>query len=152
VVADFENAMDERSCEKRLVGWVDADERNVPEAIGDVTLADDMGGAVFGESDNFVGEGGIVAVIAKLSNRNEGFAGHSRKNIGLARSKRKWREGTIGREKGAVGGLEVDSINGAQYVDRLRRGGVARKEWWGRENGWCSRCQQLRGKKGWKLG
>lgn len=102
--------VDERSGEKRLVGWVRADQRNVPEASGEVTVADDMGGAGFGESDKFGGEGGVVAVIAQLSNRNEGFSGDSRKNMGLARSKRKWRERTIGREKGAVGGFEVGAI------------------------------------------
>jgi hypothetical protein len=80
-----------------------------------------MGGAVFGESDNFVGEGGIITVITKLSNGNEWFSGDSRKYIGLVRSQRKWRECTIGWEKGAVSGSEVGSI-GETDAEPVRNG------------------------------
>jgi hypothetical protein len=62
----------------------------MPKSIGGVAMADYAGRAIFGEFDMIGGEGGMVAVVAKLSDRNKTAAGKGRENVGLASTQRKW--------------------------------------------------------------
>ena len=50
----------------------------VPEAVGAVAVAGDGGSVVFDEADGMGGENGRVAVIKKLADGDEGFAGETR--------------------------------------------------------------------------
>jgi hypothetical protein len=56
----------------------------MPKSIGRVAMADDAGGAIFGEFDMIGGESGMVAVIAKLADGNKTAAGEGGENVGLA--------------------------------------------------------------------
>jgi hypothetical protein len=55
---------------------------NMPKSIRGVTMVDDGGGAFFGEFDMISGESGMVAVIAKVSDRNKTAAGKGGENVG----------------------------------------------------------------------
>jgi hypothetical protein len=80
----FVGTIDERSFERVAGRGSSAKKGNMPKSIGGVAMADDGGGSIFGEFDMIGGESGMVAVIAKLANRNKTAAGKGGENVGFA--------------------------------------------------------------------
>ena len=50
----------------------------VPDTVGSVAVANDGGSVIFDEADGVGGENGVLAVITKLADVDEGFAGETR--------------------------------------------------------------------------
>ena len=69
----------------------------VPDTVGAVAVANDGGSVIFDEADGVGGENGGVAVIKKLANGDESFAGETRENSDTAGIVGEWGESAVGR-------------------------------------------------------